>query len=94
MFNDDFNPKPDVEIINGQEFHLFHPSFNILRLRREELGMSPQEVADLAGIKLYQYVALESGKHSIAATSFRIGLSVCDALRLDPHRFVPEITAP
>lgn len=64
------------------------PNHGFLRCQREALGMTQQQVADAAGILLRQYQRLESGERSMASTSLRIGLSVCDALKLDPHRFV------
>lgn len=68
------------------------PDYGYLRHQREGLGMTQQEVADAAGILLRQYQRLESGERSMSSTSLRIGLSVCDALKLDPHRFViPQV---
>ena len=69
-------------------FTLMIPDYGFLRHQREGLGMTQQQVADAAGILLRQYQRLESGERSMASTSLRIGLSVCDALKLDPHRFV------
>lgn len=60
----------------------------ILRHRREELGLRQQDVADLAGIQLRQYTRLESGERSLSGVSMRIGLSVCAVLRLDPYDMV------
>lgn len=67
---------------------LMIPDHGYLRHQREGLGMTQQQVADAAGILLRQYQRLESGERSMASTSLRIGLSVCDVLKLDPHRFV------
>ena len=67
---------------------LMIPDHGYLRHQREGMGMTQQQVADAAGILLRQYQRLESGERSMASTSLRIGLSVCDALKLDPHRFV------
>lgn len=67
---------------------LMIPDHGYLKHQREGLGMTQQQVADTAGILLRQYQRLESGERSMASTSLRIGLSVCDALKLDPHRFV------
>lgn len=69
-------------------FALMIPDHGVLRHQREGLGMTQQQVADAAGILLRQYQRLESGERSMASTSLRIGLHVCDALKLDPHRFV------
>ena len=57
----------------------------VLRYRREQLGLTMQEVADMAGIQLSQYQRLESGDRSLSACSMRIGLSICAVLLLDPY---------
>lgn len=62
-----------------------------LRLQREALGLTQQEVATKAGIDVRQYQRLESGERYMSASSLRIGLAVCDVLQLDPHRFVPML---
>lgn len=87
-FNDKlyFDENPPVE--NRPGFTLVIPDYGYLRHQREGLGMTQQQVADAAGILLRQYQRLESGERSMASTSLRIGLHVCDALKLDPHRFV------
>jgi len=86
-FNDKlfFDENPPDELPG---YTLAMPDYGYLRHQREGLGMTQQEVADAAGILLRQYQRLESGERSMASTSLRIGLSVCDALKLDPHRFV------
>lgn len=64
------------------------PDHGYLRHQREAMKMTQQEVADAAGILLRQYQRLESGERSMSSASLRIGLAVCDVLKLDPHRFV------
>lgn len=64
------------------------PDHCYLLYQREALGLTQQAVADAAGINIRQYQRLESGERSMSSTSLRIGLAVCDVLRLDPHRFV------
>lgn len=81
-----FDENPPVENMPG--FTLMIPEHGYLRHQREGLGMTQRQVADAAGILLRQYQRLESGERSMASTSLRIGLSVCDTLQLDPHRFV------
>ena len=61
----------------------------ILLSRREQLGFTMQQVADLAGIQFPQYQRLESGERPLSACSMRIGLAVCAALLLDPYDMVP-----
>lgn len=85
-FNDNY--KPPVEIINGIEYEKVQFQHHILLSRRKELGLTQQQVSDAAGIQLRQYQRLESGERSMSSASLRIGLSVCDVLKLDPHRFV------
>lgn len=59
----------------------------ILYNRRKELGITQQQVADRAGIKLIQYQRFERGERSMASASLRIGMAISDVLKLDPHRF-------
>lgn len=66
------------------------PDHGYLRHQREAMGMTQKEVADAAGILLRQYQRLESGERSMCSASLRIGLAVCDVLKLDPHRFIPS----
>lgn len=62
--------------------------YHILKNRREELGMTQQQVADKAHVQLRQYQRFESGERELASSSMRIGVSICIALELDPRRFV------
>lgn len=55
-----------------------------LAKQREALGLTQQEVADRAKINIRQYQRLENGERSIYSSSFRIGLNVCHALKIDP----------
>lgn len=92
-YNDTFQP---VEVTDDH-LQSIHPgrwfavlsSGGILRHRRNELGLTQQQVADLAHITLRQYQRLESDERDVASTSLRIGLGVCQALKLDPFRFYP-----
>ena len=67
--------------IYGQKSH------HVLQQRRKELRLTQQQVADKAGIQLRQYQRLESGERDITASSGRIILSICYALKLDPFLF-------
>lgn len=64
-----------------------------LKLRREEMSLSQQDVASAAGITLRQYQRFESGERSMSSASLRIGLSICQVLRLDPYRFIHPTTS-
>ena len=64
------------------------PEHRRIKERREWLGLTQQGVADRAGIPLRQYQRFESGERALSSASLKIALAVCDALELDPHRFV------
>ena len=66
----------------------------ILRSRREQLGMTQQEVANRAGIKLPQYQRIESGERQLSGCSMRIGLAICAVLLLDPYEQVHVSAVP
>ena len=66
----------------------------ILQSRREQLGLTQQQVADRAGIKLPQYQRLESGVRHLSGCSMRIGLAICAVLLLDPFEIISVIAAP
>lgn len=59
----------------------------ILRNHREKLGLSQNEVAEKAGIKLEQYKKFESGDRDISSSTFRIVHAVLSALELDISAF-------
>lgn len=77
--------------MGGARFEFAELEHHILKNRREELGLTQQQVADLAKIQLRQYQRLESGERSIYSASFRIAVSVCRALQLDPQRFMDAV---
>lgn len=70
------------------EWELLEFDHHILNNRREELGLTQEQVAEKAHIKLEQYQYYENGKRSMATANMRIGLSICRVLELDPYRFV------
>ena len=81
--------------ISLSEFELAKLECKILKKRREQLGLTQQQVANIAGINIRQYQRFESGERRISSTSFRIGVAVVDALELDVHDLVitPSIAA-
>lgn len=89
QYNDTY--KPITTAIGGVEFELGEESHHILQNRRQELNLTQQQVADAAYIQLRQYQRLETGERSMYGASLRIALSICNALGLDPFRFVPEL---
>lgn len=95
MYNDDFIPAGKKEIVDFPNIGPIEltdiPSksgFEILVERREQLCLTQQEVSNRAGIQLRQYQRFESGERALSSSTLRIALAVCDALKLDPHRFV------
>lgn len=59
----------------------------LLQKRRKEIGLTQQEVADRAGIRIQQYQKFESGERSIMTCSFKIACQVIDALQMDIANF-------
>ena len=88
QFNDDYtsDTKSDIEGFVIPDMH----DGDTLRHRRTQLGLTQQQVADAAHILVRQYQRLESGERSMSGASLRIAMAICDVLRLDPHRFVPQ----
>ena len=87
-FNDNF--KTPTEQFAGTTWFSLLPDKGILQLRRKELGLTQQQVADKAKIQLRQYQRFENGEREMSAASMRIGLSICAVLELDPYRFFPK----
>lgn len=93
-----FIPYEFPKSTDGQ-YTILQMDHQILQARREQLGLSQQQVADIAHIQLRQYQRLESAKQYLSGCSMRIGLSVCAALYMDPYELVglnihqPDISA-
>ncbi len=62
----------------------------VLKERRLILGLTQQQVADKAGIKIQHYQAFEGGQRNLMRASFRIACSVLEALDLDIAKFYHE----
>lgn len=60
----------------------------ILYGQRKALGLTQKEVSQRVGIHIRQYQKFESGEIEMASASLRIGLAICDVLKLDPYCFV------
>ena len=80
-----------MELINyplslNEEIH----SPDILRTRREQLGVTQCRVAQSSGLPLIHYQRLERGERTIENASMKTGLSICAVLKLDPFLFLPE----
>lgn len=78
----------EFPVSNDGNYILMQSDSQVLLSRREQLGLTQQQVADIAGIQLRQYQRIESGERDIANCSMHVGLSVCAALLLDPYGFV------
>jgi transcriptional regulator with XRE-family HTH domain len=68
-------------------FMRYVPERGILIGQREKLGLSQEEVAAKAGIRLDQYRKYESHDGHFTASSMRIVNAVLTALELDPTAF-------
>ena len=85
----EFPKSTDGRFVFMQEDH------QILLSRREQLGLTQQQVADIARVQLRQYQRIESGERHIMGCTMKIGLAVCAALLLDPYEFFgPTIQQP
>lgn len=56
----------------------------IIRERRNELGLTQEQVAIEVGMSLQQYQRYEYGERKFSNCSMRIGLKICALLELDP----------
>ena len=63
------------------------PERGILIGQREKLGLTQEEVAQKAGIKLEQYQKYEGHEYNLSSSSFRIVHAVLSALNLDITAF-------
>ena len=59
----------------------------LLREKRVVLGLTQQQVADRAKIKLQQYQKFESGERNIKTASFQLACRVIEALEMDISDF-------
>ncbi len=85
-YNDNY--KTSTAEIMGTTWEFVEAEHHIIKNQRKVLGLTQQQVADRAYIQLRQYQRLESGERSIYGASFRVAISVCKALNLDPQRFI------
>ena len=59
-----------------------------LKKRRGKLGLTQQEVADKAAIKLTQYQRFETGERELGNASFIVAYRILKALEMDIDRYV------
>ena len=62
-------------------------SYEILKEKRVVLGMTQQQVADKAGIRLQQYKKFGSGESKIRTASFQLACRVIEALGMNVSDF-------
>lgn len=62
----------------------------ILYNRRNRLGLTQQDIAEMASIPLRQYQCLENGDIELCDASMSAGLTVCAILLLDPYELIGE----
>ena len=67
--------------------HANAESGSILRERRVILGLTQQQVADKAGIKIQHYQGFEGGQRNLMTASFKVACSVLEALDLDIAKY-------
>ena len=79
QFKEDMNGKPIIP-----------ESCLLLRQRRNELGLTQQQVASAAHITTQQYQRLESGERKLENSSLKVGIPVCLVLRISPAIFFPD----
>ena len=56
---------------------------NILREKRELLGLTQKQDADRANVKIVQYQRFEMGMRNIMSASFQIACRIIEALEMD-----------
>ena len=77
-----------MEHISLDGYCLGHIKHNtILREKRLVLGLTQQQVADLAKVSYCQYQRFESGERNIMTASFQIACRVIKALNMDIDKF-------
>ena len=59
-----------------------------LKIRRNQLGLTQQEVADLSEIQLKEYQRIEMGIRDIRRVRFQVGYNVLRALQINMEKFM------
>lgn len=89
-----FIPFEFPQTADGQ-FTAMIPDHRVLFYRRQQLGLTQQQVSDMAGVLLRQYQRIEQGDSDLAAFSLEKGLAICAALLLDPYgMYCPDCKQP
>ena len=77
----------EIDLKGCQMVHISKKGEGILREKRVVQGLTQQQVADKAGIKLQQYQKFESGERNIKTASFQIACRVIEALGMNISDF-------
>ena len=78
----------EFEDLTGYKIcHLSEKMDSVLREKRIVLGLTQQQVADKAGIRIQQYQKFESGDRNIMTSSFRTACRVIEALGMNVSDF-------
>ena len=64
------------------------PDNCVLQRRREQLGLTQQQVAEMANMPLRQYQRIEQGQSDLRSSKMEQGLAICAALLLDPYQMI------
>ena len=77
-----------MALLDGfQVVHTQDRKDGLLREQRVVNGLTQQQVADRAGIKLQHYQKFESGERNLRTASFSVACRVLEALDLDIVRY-------
>ena len=57
---------------------------------RKLAGLTQQQIADIAGIKLRHYQRVESGENHITNCTGKVMMRILIALKIDPFEFFPD----
>lgn len=72
------------------DLELVQSPLSFLKERRKELGLTQNQVAEAAGIKLRRYQRYEDGDVDFRDADFNTGMAVCFALKISPYDIFPE----
>jgi len=67
---------------------MIRPNSILLKERRKLKNMTQQEIADKANINIRHYQMFECGSREISNASFRLVMSVCSALDIEPRELL------
>ena len=83
-----FVPYEFPKTLDG-EFMALQTEDRILFTRREQLGLTQQQLSEISHVTLRQIQRLEAGTSTLADCPMSTGLALCAALLLDPYFLIP-----